>query len=236
MLESVLYDSSNTNGQGFTMSQTLTNGSYNVYLWMIENNQSNSRDADVTVQGTQVATAIGSLALGAWQKYGPYAATVSNGALSVGILRHSMGNPVCAGLEIDSAGSGSSPTSYEAEASNNTLAGGAAVVTNSICSGGKDVGDVGKGGTLQFNGISSTGGSHTVTIYYINGDGANRTAQMSVNGGTATTVTFPSVGTWTSEQVASVQVTVTLNSGSSNTILFSNATAWAPDFDRITLQ
>jgi hypothetical protein len=122
--------------------------------------------------------------------------------------------------------------SYEAESSANTLGGRAVVVACSTCSGGEKVGNVGKGGTLQFNNVQvSSSGTHTVTISYIDGD-AGRTAQMSVNGGAATTVTFHGTndGNWT--VVQSMPLSVQLNSGN-NTILFSNAAASAPDFDRI---
>lgn len=131
-----------------------------------------------------------------------------------------------------SAGSGGGSTAtYEAEASGNTLAGGAAVSSCPACSGGSKVGYVGNNsGTLQFNGVNAaTAGSATVTISYLNGD-ATRSAQLSVNGGSATTVNFPSTGGWTT--VGTVQTTVTLAAGN-NTIKLSNASGWAPDFDRI---
>ncbi len=128
-------------------------------------------------------------------------------------------------------------TTYEAEASANTLAGGAVVAACSPCSNGQKVGYVGNNaGTLQFNGISApSAGSYTVTIYFVNGDSGVRTAQMSVNGGSAVTLSFPVTGSWTT--VSTVTQTVTLNAGSSNTIKFSNTTAgsWAPDFDRIVV-
>ncbi len=128
-------------------------------------------------------------------------------------------------------------TTYEAEASANTLAGGAVVAACSPCSNGQKVGYVGNNaGTLQFNSISApSAGSYTVTIYFVNGDSGVRTAQMSVNGGSAVTLSFPVTGGWTT--VSTVTQTVTLNVGSSNTIKFSNTTAgsWAPDFDRIVV-
>ncbi|HLZ58605.1 MAG TPA: alpha-galactosidase [Ktedonosporobacter sp.] len=125
-------------------------------------------------------------------------------------------------------------TSYEAESSANTLAGGAKVATCSACSGGQKVGFVGKGGTLQFNSVSkSMAGSYTLTIYYVDGD-AGRTANMSVNGGTATSITFHGTNDSNWNFVQHLTVTVNLNAGN-NTILFSNPTAWAPDFDRITV-
>ena len=126
-------------------------------------------------------------------------------------------------------------TSYEAEAAGNTLAGGAGVVSCSTCSGGNKVGNVGNNsGTLQFNALNAaSAGNYTLTIYYINGDAAARNATISVNGGTGSNISFPVTGSWTT--VGSLQTTISLNAGSSNTIKFSNATGWAPDFDRITL-
>src|SRR5579859_498351 len=125
-------------------------------------------------------------------------------------------------------------TSYEAESSANTLAGGAKVGSCSACSGGQKVRFVGKGGTLQFNNVSkSAAGSYTLTIYYVDGD-AGRAANMSINGGTATSITFHGTNDGNWNFVQSLTVTVNLNAGN-NTILFSNPSAFAPDFDRITV-
>ena len=128
-------------------------------------------------------------------------------------------------------------TSYEAEASNNTLAGGAAVEGCSTCSGGNLVAWVGNNaGTLQFNGINAAAtGNYTATIYYINGDATSRSATISVNGSAGTSLSFASTGSWT--VVGTLQTTVTLNAGASNTIKFSNPVtgSWAPDFDRLTI-
>ena len=124
-------------------------------------------------------------------------------------------------------------TSYEAESGSNTLAGGAVVAACSACSGGNKVGYVGNNaGTLQFNGVSAaSAGSYQLTIYYLSA--AVRSVQISVNGGTATTVSLPSTGSWTT--VGSYQMTVSLNAGS-NTIKLSNSSGWASDFDRMTVR
>ena len=129
-----------------------------------------------------------------------------------------------------SVGGGSS---YEAESSANTLAGGAAVVACTGCSGGSKVGSVGRNtGTLQFNGVqASSAGTYTLTIYYLDGD-AGRTAQMSVNGGAATTVTFHGTNDNNWNAVQNLTVSVQLNAGN-NTIKFSNPSGPAADFDRI---
>lgn len=136
-------------------------------------------------------------------------------------------------VTTNAAGGGGTTVAYEAEAAGNTLAGGAVTATCGTCSGGSKVGYVGNNsGTLQFNGVNaSTAGTYTLTVSYLNGDAA-RSAQVSVNGGTATSLSFPSTGSWTT--VGTVQTSVQLNAGN-NTIKLSNASGWAPDFDRIQL-
>lgn len=125
------------------------------------------------------------------------------------------------------------PTSYEAEASGNTVAGEAAARASSGASGGQLVGYVGggAGNTLQFNNVNvAAAGSRTVTIYYASGDA--RSTSISVNGGATVSVSTPSTGSF--DTVGSVTVILNLNAGN-NTIKFSNSSGWAPDFDRITV-
>src|SRR6185437_14838733 len=132
--------------------------------------------------------------------------------------------------------SGTEPgvASYEAESSSNALSGGAVVQTCASCSGGKDVGYVGNGGTLQFNNVQTKlPGPQVVTVYYVNGDSNARTATISVNGRTGISVVFPSTGSWST--VSSVKISAYLTARN-NTILFSNSSAWTPDIDRITAQ
>jgi hypothetical protein len=135
--------------------------------------------------------------------------------------------------------SGTEPgvANYEAESSSNTLGGGAVVQSCSSCSGAKDVGHLGNGGTLQFNNVQTKlPGPQVVTIYYVNADTSARTATISANGRPGIAVVFPSTGgSWTSPVVGSIKITAYLN-GRNNTIQFSNSSAWAPDFDRVTAQ
>ena len=131
------------------------------------------------------------------------------------------------------APSGSGGKSYEAESSANTLAGGAVVVSCSACSGGQKVGNIGNGGTLQFNHVNvSNAGTYIMTISYVDGD-AGRSAQVSVNGGPNQTLNFAGYnGNWNTVQTTTVPVILTTGN---NTILFSNASAWAPDIDCMTI-
>lgn len=118
------------------------------------------------------------------------------------------------------------PTSYEGEATANTIGNGAFVDTNASASGGKVVRYIGGGtdGYAIVNSITSTAGSHTLTVYYFTG---GRDFKVSVNGGADQTLTC-------SGSSGSATMTVTLNSGA-NTIKFHNPGANAPDLDRITI-
>jgi hypothetical protein len=124
------------------------------------------------------------------------------------------------------------PATYEAEAGTNSMP-GARVISCSGCSGGKKVGDVGRGsGSLQFNGITAgTAKTAQVTISYVNGD-PSRTAQLSVNGGPPLTITFAGTGDWNT--VRTVTVNVALAAGT-NRLLFANPAGPGPDFDRVTV-
>ena len=126
-------------------------------------------------------------------------------------------------------------TIYEAEASSNTLSGGAHVVACGNCSGGQKVGYIGPvgsgGGSLTFNGVNaSVAGNQTLIINYISGE--NRSVFISVNGNTGTQVNFNSTGDWNT--VGHLSMTVNLNAGS-NTIKIYNDTGWGPDIDSIAL-
>jgi hypothetical protein len=122
--------------------------------------------------------------------------------------------------------SGGEAVTYEAEASGNTLSGGAVVASCAGCAGGAKVGYVGNGATLSFNAVAGgTGGARTVTIHYLSA--VARTAV--VNG---QTVTFAPTADWNT--VGSTTVTLNLSAGN-NTITIANPTDWAPDIDRITV-
>lgn len=128
------------------------------------------------------------------------------------------------------------PASFEAEASGNTLSGGIRVVGCVNCSGDERVGWLGDGSnnTLQFNNINvAAAGTYNLTIAYTNGDSSTRSASISVNGGSATTLSN-FTPTATSDTLNTITTSVTLQAGN-NTILFGNSIAWGPDFDRVTL-
>ncbi|KAF8073970.1 glycoside hydrolase superfamily [Lyophyllum atratum] len=133
-------------------------------------------------------------------------------------------------------------TFYNAAASTNTLAGGAA--TRVVSSSVTVVGFVGNGGTLTFNGVDggASGGTKTLSLDYINGDftftnvacSNCRNAFISVNGGTAVQVQLPiSAQTWDILLSGFLMSIAGFKAGKTNTIQISNPNGFAPDFFRL---
>lgn len=73
-------------------------------------------------------------------------------------------------------------------------------------------------------------GTYQVTIAYLDGSATGRQADVSVNGGPAQLVQFTPTGSFST--VGTLTIPLALTAGS-NTIEFSNPSAYAPDFDRI---
>lgn len=92
-------------GDSLSLAQTLPNGGYSVYLWVLENYRSNHRSFDLAVEGATIDTGLGVLAFQAWERYGPYSVTVGDGSLSI-VLVDRLGEPHLMGLEIHSAAGG----------------------------------------------------------------------------------------------------------------------------------
>lgn len=103
MLNSAVYSTGN-----FSFSQTMSNGSYHVYFWVMENYQNNARAFDIRLEGNTVATQIGTMNLSSWVKYGPYSANVTDGALNVDLMRR-FGDPHLMGMAIYSGTSNPNP-------------------------------------------------------------------------------------------------------------------------------
>lgn len=121
-------------------------------------------------------------------------------------------------------------TAYQAEASNNTLTGSAAVYDCPACSGGKKVGNLYGGAKLQFNDITvKKDGIYTITVSYVSGS-SDRTAIVSSDTGSGTTIAFPNTGDWNT--VHSISFQLGLKAGS-NSITFDSAGWYSPDVDKI---
>ncbi|WP_211472592.1 carbohydrate-binding protein [Collimonas humicola] len=202
--------------------------SYTITIGYV-NGDAGPRSAQVSFNGAAPVT-VSFPSTGGWSSVGTLQVT---GVLQSGNNTLTISNPSGWAPDIDGIAMASQQlhAKYEAEAANNTLSGGAVVANCQPCSGGKDVGYIGNGGTLTFNGIAtSSAGSYTVTIGYANGDPGPRSAQVSFNGAAPAIVSFPPTGGWSS--VGTVQVTGVFQNGN-NTLTISNASGWAPDIDDI---
>jgi hypothetical protein len=124
-------------------------------------------------------------------------------------------------------------TVYEANASGNAIEGAAKVQSCPNCLNGEEVGYIGNGNAnyLRIKNISvSTTGSYTVTVYYtLSG---SRSFTIQVNDGSGPTLNLTGTS-WTNP--ASTSFTANFTAGSSNSVGFFNATAYAPNVDHITV-
>ncbi|MGD8167214.1 glycoside hydrolase family 97 catalytic domain-containing protein [Herbiconiux sp. P16] len=127
---------------------------------------------------------------------------------------------------------GSGDARYEAESAANTRGGSAAVAACKGCSTGSKVGNIGSGGSVQFNNVTAaTAGTHRMTFSYTSAD--PRSVRITVNGTVLSTQNLPDSGGW--EFVNKWSVDVPLVAGS-NTIAFDNPSAFAPDIDALTIE
>ncbi|WP_030670888.1 CBM35 domain-containing protein [Streptomyces cellulosae] len=144
-------------------------------------------------------------------------------------------------LRVAARGDTSGVTAYEAE--NGTLAGTAAISSDTWATGGKYVGYVGNGSanTLTVQVKAASAGRYVMNVRYANNEVAgsgnyntnvvSRATRITVNG-TAQTVMFRNNYSWSTYW--DLPVPVTLGAGT-NTITFGNPTAYAPNIDRITV-
>ena len=134
------------------------------------------------------------------------------------------------------------PVKYEAEASANTLSSGVKVndADATYASGGRQVGELGVGRRLAFNGIKATHGKgqYVLSLYYATAE--DREAELLVNGKSLGMQTFKNNrkrgNTYEPKGMGVYRVVVELQEGDKNVItLKAPEDDWSPNFDRITL-
>jgi hypothetical protein len=123
---------------------------------------------------------------------------------------------------------------YEAEAPDNRLTGGASIGSCAKCSGGKKVGNVGGGSNLILESITvPKAGTYLMTMSYVDGD-SSRQATASVNG--LTDVSLNLVGTnnndWDTPQTTTFPIA--LQAGA-NWIQIGNPSGYVSDIDAVTV-
>lgn len=146
---------------------------------------------------------------------------------------------------LDVTGDGSATGTLSYEAGSATLRGGAKLVDSAHASGGSYIGELGNSaaGTAEFTVDAPRSGRYVLVVSYAhndrrdnghayNTDIMSRTADITVGSAAPRRVTFKN--TWSLDDYWTVGVPVDLRRGS-NKVTFGNATAWAPNIDRIEL-
>ncbi|CAM3530752.1 carbohydrate-binding protein [Paenibacillus lupini] len=125
-------------------------------------------------------------------------------------------------------------TAYEAESSINVLTGNASVSGCSAatdCSGGKKVGNLWGGSTLQFRDVmAEKAGVYTLSISYISGD--PRPVSIAVNDGALENYALPKTENW--DTLGVFKLEIELKAGA-NTITFNDDGGWSPDIDKLEI-
>ncbi|MGW0706995.1 CBM35 domain-containing protein [Streptomyces sp. NPDC002643] len=144
-------------------------------------------------------------------------------------------------LDVTGDGSTAGVLSYEATAA--TLTGGAKLVDSPYASSGTYIGSLGNspGSTAEFTVTAPTTGRHILVLHYAhndrrdnghayNTDIMSRTADLTIGDAAPKKITFKN--TWSWDDYWTLAVPVDLKKGPNN-LKLSNATAWAPNIDRI---
>lgn len=125
------------------------------------------------------------------------------------------------------------PDTYQSESA--TAAGG--VVVESNYGGYNGTGFTNHpttGGTLTFSNVDGNGGgTKSLVIRFSNGGATARTGTISINGGTASSISFASTGGWSNW--TTMTVSITLNNNSTNTIRFASNGGDLGNIDEITV-
>lgn len=131
-------------------------------------------------------------------------------------------------------GSTPPPGAVTYQAENATAAGGVVIENNNAGFNGTGFANFPtSGGTLTFNNVAGNGGgTKALAIRYALGATTSRTGTLTVNG-SSSSITFPPTGAWTT--YVTINVNVTLNNNSSNTVQFASTGADLGNVDEITV-
>lgn len=151
-----------------------------------------------------------------------------NGLVHKGVSKMWLNGKLAYNADLATNEATTSATRYEGE--HGVLSGGASVVDQSECSGGRKVTGLGSGGVVTLHVDVSAAGSYEVAVFYTST--ADRTFKVGVNGGSLNDLFCPASGG--AGEVTSEVITLTLLNGA-NTIRFENTGAAAPDLDRIDI-
>ena len=91
-LQGMLMSKVAVNNAKLELSWPQENGSYQVFVWMMEDEADSARSLRLNVQSKPLATELGrSQTLGSWDRFGPYPAEVKDGSLNLLVSANSKG-------------------------------------------------------------------------------------------------------------------------------------------------
>jgi alpha-galactosidase len=197
------------------------------------NGSTTDRSATLTVNGTAAGT-LSFPATGAWSLWKTAVATVNlvAGTNTIRLTATTAGGVANSDYLDVTTGTSTPPTSYEAEDA--TIFQGVVESNHAGFFGTGFVnGDNVPGPYVEWTVTAASAGSTTVTVRYANGTTSTRTANVSVNGATVTSLSFPSTGAWTTWTTAAF--TANLAAGANTIRVTATSSDGNPNLDRITL-
>lgn len=100
MLSSVIWRANASDSSGLRISVPAPNGTYKIYLWLLENFRSYHRVIDVELQDKPAVSGIGRLQRGNWMRYGPLTAEIGDGLLRMHLVPSGRDEPLLAGFAL----------------------------------------------------------------------------------------------------------------------------------------
>ncbi len=213
----------------------LPNGSYTLKVWFQSSGgQSTCRVFARNFGGTQINSNVNTAASG-WTQRTISGINVTNGQCDVGVESVAAANQWVRVDDWELTGGGTPPpTSDTYQAESGVLGGGTTIDSNNAGFNGTGFANFPtSGGTLTFNNVDGNGGgTKSISIRYANGATTARTGTITVNGA-ASSITFNPTGAWTTW--ATVNVNVTLNNSTTNTIQFASTGTDLGNIDEFTV-
>jgi hypothetical protein len=212
----------------------LPNGTYTLKVWFRSSGgQSTCRIFARNFGGTEIQSNINT-AQSSWSQRTISGINVTNGQCDVGVYSVASANKWVDldDWELTQTGTSSGADTYQAESG--AIAGGVTIDSNNGGFHGTGFANFpSNGGTLTFNNVDGNGGgTKSLAIRYALGAAGSRTGTITVNGSTSN-ITFNSTGAWNSW--ATLNVNVTLNNNTSNTIRFASTGQDLGNIDEITV-
>ncbi|HEX2101252.1 MAG TPA: carbohydrate-binding protein, partial [Candidatus Synoicihabitans sp.] len=213
----------------------LPNGTYTLRVWFRSSGGQSTARAFARNYGGSQLNANMNTATSSWTQRTITGINVTNGQVEIGVESTASGGQWVNVDDWELTRDGTPPPqgdTYQAEAG--AIAGGVTIDNNNSGFNGTGFANFpGNGGTLTFNNVDGNGGgTKSLAIRYANGGSTARTGTITVNGATSN-ITFNSTGAWNTW--STMNVNITLNNNTTNTIRFASTGQDLGNIDQITV-